>query len=231
MSKRPPRAFAPGPTAAGGAHHAILAVNRSLWYMPSRPPRSSQAATGRVRASRWPMVPLVPDIDRGRTVAVAVARACTCARAAPNKTQRADADANVDFDCYTHQGSLPSDRGSPRLLAIALCTHSPPSGLHPQGAWHGPPGRIENATCFIGTCKHQNPHLAQPASDWQTLVHPLAPVPPPRACLRGGISMEAAHTSLYRAHAPRTGIARPIQMPVIRPPAKKHGAPMPPSKV
>ena len=51
--------------------------------------------------------------------------------------------------------------------------------------------------------------------------------------LRGGIPMEAAQTSLYRAPASRADITRSIQIriPIIHSLTKKRGASMPPSKV
>ena len=50
--------------------------------------------------------------------------------------------------------------------------------------------------------------------------------------LRGGIPMEAAQTNVYHAPASRAraGITRSIRMPITHSPAKKRGAPMPPSK-
>ena len=50
-------------------------------------------------------------------------------------------------------------------------------------------------------------------------------------CLRGGIPMEAAQTTLYRAPASRADITRSIQIPINHSLTKKRGAPMPPSKV
>ena len=49
--------------------------------------------------------------------------------------------------------------------------------------------------------------------------------------LRGGIPMEAAQTSLYRAPASRADITRSIQIPISHSLTKKRGASMPPSKV
>ena len=44
--------------------------------------------------------------------------------------------------------------------------------------------------------------------------------------LRGGIPMEAAETSLYRAPASRADMTRSIQIPKVRSLAKKCGASM-----
>ena len=49
--------------------------------------------------------------------------------------------------------------------------------------------------------------------------------------LRGGIPMEAAQTSLYRAPASHANNTRSIQIPISHSPTKKRGASMPPSKV
>ena len=49
--------------------------------------------------------------------------------------------------------------------------------------------------------------------------------------LRGGIPMEAAQTSLYRAPASRADIMRSIQIHIKHSLTKKRGASMPPSKV
>ena len=48
--------------------------------------------------------------------------------------------------------------------------------------------------------------------------------------IRGGIPMKAAQTSVYHAPASRAGITRSIRLPITRSPAKKRGAPIPPSK-
>ena len=49
--------------------------------------------------------------------------------------------------------------------------------------------------------------------------------------LRGGIPMEAAQTSLYRAPASRADIARSNRLPITHSLTKKRGASMPPLKV
>ena len=49
--------------------------------------------------------------------------------------------------------------------------------------------------------------------------------------LRGGIPMEAAQTSLYRAPASRADITRSNRLHINHSLTKKRGASMPPSKV